>query len=271
MMLMPIGRFARASRLSVKSLRNYDESGLLPAVFVDPQSGYRYYRIEQLARADAIRSLRMVGMSLPKIAETLELDDPEPVLMSHLEALEDQRLVLEQQARELKRRIDIKEYTMSSAVSIKNTPGIRALAHRTETTFDGIFEDIPAGFGRVMAELSTADIDPAGTPFTIFHQAPDGDTTGDIAMCVPVAAGLDLDGLTAEVVDVPAGPAASIIHRGSYDNMGQSHATVNAWIHERGHRIVGPTREVYLNSPAEVDEDGILTEILVPIEDAEAV
>lgn len=62
---MPIGRFAKASRLSVKSLRNYDESGLLPAAFVDPQSGYRYYRLEQLARADAIRSLRMVDMPLP--------------------------------------------------------------------------------------------------------------------------------------------------------------------------------------------------------------
>lgn len=75
-MLMPIGKFARAARLSVKSLRNYDQSGLLPAAFVDPDSGYRYYRLEQLARADAIRSLRMVQMPLAMIAETLESDDP---------------------------------------------------------------------------------------------------------------------------------------------------------------------------------------------------
>jgi len=80
-MLMPIGRFARASRLSVKSLRNYDESGLLPAASVDPQSGYRYYRLEQLARADAIRSLRMAAMPLPQIAETLDGEDPDQVLM----------------------------------------------------------------------------------------------------------------------------------------------------------------------------------------------
>jgi len=66
---MPIGRFAKASRLSVKSLRNYDESGLLPAVHVDSQSGYRYYAVTQLARADAIRSLRTVGMPLAEIAE----------------------------------------------------------------------------------------------------------------------------------------------------------------------------------------------------------
>jgi len=41
MMLMPIGHF---SRLSVKSLRNYDTAGLLPAAFVDPASGYRRAR-----------------------------------------------------------------------------------------------------------------------------------------------------------------------------------------------------------------------------------
>ena len=40
--LLPIGRFARATRLSVKALRHYDELGLLRPAFVDPSSGYRY-------------------------------------------------------------------------------------------------------------------------------------------------------------------------------------------------------------------------------------
>ena len=48
--------------------------------------------------------------------------------------------------------------------------------------------------------------------------------------------------------------------------MGESYATVSAWIHERGHRIVGPTREVYLNSPGDVAEADLLTEILFPID-----
>ena len=168
-MLMPIGRFARASRLSVKSLRNYDERGLLPAAFVDSQSGYRYYRIEQLARADAIRSLRMVAMPLAQIAETLEVDDPESVLMSHLASLEEQRDALDQQARELQRRINTKEYVMSTTVSIKHYDEIQASAHRTPTTYRSIFDDIPAGFRQVMANLSELGVDPAGAPFTLFY------------------------------------------------------------------------------------------------------
>ena len=264
-MLMPIGRFATASRLSVKSLRNYDESGLLPAAFVDEQSGYRYYRLEQLARADAIRSLRMVNMSLPLIAQILDGDDPENVLMSHLAALEIQRDEINRMAHQLQRRIQLKEYIMSSEITVKSAPAVVVAAHRTTTTFSQIFNEIPAGFGAVMGALGVAGIDPVGVPFTLYYQAPDGDTVGDIAMCVPIASNnSSAPGL--KTIEIAAHTTASVLHSGSYDDMGESYANISTWIHERGHRIVGPAREVYLNSPAEVAEDELLTEIHFPID-----
>jgi MerR HTH family regulatory protein len=66
--LLPIGRFAKATRLSVKALRHYDELGLLRPAFVDPSSGYRYYRPAQANQAEAIRVLRSVDMPLEEIA-----------------------------------------------------------------------------------------------------------------------------------------------------------------------------------------------------------
>lgn len=69
-----------------------------------------------------------------------------------------------------------------------------------------------------------------------------------------------------ESLELPAGPTAAVLHRGSYDDMGESYAAVSRWIHERGHRIVGPQREVYLNNPADVDEADLLTEIHFPID-----
>jgi len=272
---MPIGRFAKASRLSVKSLRNYDESGLLPANHVDPQSGYRYYAITQLARADAIRSLRMVGMPLAAIAATLDGDDSEQTLMSHLETLEQQRDELNRQALELQRRINLKEYIMTTDVHVTQHPAQTVVTWRTNTTYSEIFTHIPEGFGRVMQHLTDANITPVGAPFTLFYQAPDGDTPGDIAMSVPVDAahvsstdGDDTAGIAR--IEIPAGPTASITHKGSYASMGESYATVVTWITEHGHSIVGPAREIYLNSPADVDEDGLLTEIHFPISDGEA-
>jgi len=52
--LMPIGRFSRACRLSIKALRHYDELGLLRPAFIDARSGYRYYGREQARTAIAM-------------------------------------------------------------------------------------------------------------------------------------------------------------------------------------------------------------------------
>jgi hypothetical protein len=50
MELMTSGAFARASRLSRKALRLYDELGLLCPVRVDPVSQYRSYAPAQSSR-----------------------------------------------------------------------------------------------------------------------------------------------------------------------------------------------------------------------------
>jgi PPM family protein phosphatase len=65
--LLTIGGFARAARLTPKALRLYDESGLLPPAAVDPESGYRLYEPGQLERARLIAQLRRIGMPLADI------------------------------------------------------------------------------------------------------------------------------------------------------------------------------------------------------------
>ncbi|MEV5971785.1 MerR family transcriptional regulator [Streptomyces sp. NPDC051921] len=66
-MLLTIGDFARATGLSAKSLRRYDELGLLPPARVDPYSGYRYYAEEQVDRARLVGWLRRIGMPLAEV------------------------------------------------------------------------------------------------------------------------------------------------------------------------------------------------------------
>jgi PPM family protein phosphatase len=76
MKLLTIGAFARASRLSPKALRLYDELGLLRPARVDEASGYRFYSPDQLDRARLVAWLRRVGMPLAKIAEVCDLPAP---------------------------------------------------------------------------------------------------------------------------------------------------------------------------------------------------
>jgi DNA-binding transcriptional MerR regulator len=74
--LLPIGRFARLTGLTVKALRHYDEVGLLAPAAVDPGTGYRLYAPEQRARADAILRLRRLELPLDDVAALLDTDDP---------------------------------------------------------------------------------------------------------------------------------------------------------------------------------------------------
>ena len=69
MELMTIGAFARASRLSAKALRLYDELGLLPPARVDPASGYRFYAPAQLEQARLVAWLRRLDLPLARIRE----------------------------------------------------------------------------------------------------------------------------------------------------------------------------------------------------------
>jgi DNA-binding transcriptional MerR regulator len=74
--LLSIGQFARLSGLSVGALRHYDELDLLRPADVDPFTGYRRYRVEQLETAQVIGRLRELEMPLDEIREVLAIDDP---------------------------------------------------------------------------------------------------------------------------------------------------------------------------------------------------
>ncbi|MFE4799502.1 MerR family transcriptional regulator [Streptomyces sp. NPDC056708] len=72
--LLTIGTFAKASRLSPKALRLYDELGLLTPARVDPVSGYRLYTPEQLDHARLVAWLRRLGMPLARIQHVCTLE-----------------------------------------------------------------------------------------------------------------------------------------------------------------------------------------------------
>lgn len=74
--LLSIGRFGRLAGLSVGALRHYDELDLLRPAWIDPETGYRYYRHEQLEDARLIARLRELEMPLDDVRLVLAADDP---------------------------------------------------------------------------------------------------------------------------------------------------------------------------------------------------
>lgn len=67
----PITDVARMSKVSARTLRHYDDIGLLRPARTG-RNGYRYYEQEQLIRLQQILLLRELGLALDTIAEVLD-------------------------------------------------------------------------------------------------------------------------------------------------------------------------------------------------------
>ena len=70
--MFSIGEFARLGGVSVRTLRHYDEIGLLPPATVDPETGYRGYSPAQLGRLNRIMALKELGLSLTQAKRLLD-------------------------------------------------------------------------------------------------------------------------------------------------------------------------------------------------------
>src|ERR1700731_4165068 len=105
--LIPIGRFAQITHLSVKALRIYAQEGLLQPMYVDPESGDRSYTLAQATLAARIRLLRLVEMPLEEIRAILQASDPGAVrvqLTNHQQRITN-RMIRDQQSLLLLRRV----------------------------------------------------------------------------------------------------------------------------------------------------------------------
>jgi len=67
--VLKIGEFARVNQVSIATLRHYEKSGLLKPLELDPDTGYRYYSLDQLPRLNRILALKELGFSLEQIAQ----------------------------------------------------------------------------------------------------------------------------------------------------------------------------------------------------------
>lgn len=88
---MRIGELAEASGTTTKTLRFYEETGLLPP----PErttGGYRNYTPQALARLDFIRRSRTAGLTLTQIREILDIRDAGAAPCQHVHDLLQTRL-----------------------------------------------------------------------------------------------------------------------------------------------------------------------------------
>ena len=107
--------------------------------------------------------------------------------------------------------------------------------------------------------LGDMGVDPAGPPYARYHSY--GPEEVDVEIGIPVDRPLPNVRALAEAEEgemaageLPGGPAAIIVHLGSYDGLAQTYDLLHDWIHEQG-RDEGPAPwESYVDDPTEVED-----------------
>lgn len=94
---MRIGELAEAARTTTKTLRFYEEQGLLPTAERTP-AGYRDYAPEAVSRIDFVHRGQAAGLTLAQIKQILDIRDHGQAPCGHVRDLLDIRLAdIEQQ------------------------------------------------------------------------------------------------------------------------------------------------------------------------------
>ena len=88
---MRIGELAAAAGTTTKTLRFYEDSGLLPPT-ERAANGYRDYGPEALSRLDFIHRGRAAGLTLAQIREVIEIRDTGDAPCQHVHQLLTERL-----------------------------------------------------------------------------------------------------------------------------------------------------------------------------------
>ena len=131
---LKIGEFSKMMQVTVKTLRHYEQKGLLLPDEVDEWTGYRYYSIDQMQTLQAIRDLQRLGFSLDEIKELFEDGSHTPDIQQMDEKIKETEKLLKQlKARRdqlLEWRDSRKQITKMEKFSIQSLPEIIVASHR---------------------------------------------------------------------------------------------------------------------------------------------
>src|SRR5262245_57051961 len=229
--LVTIGQFSELTRISPKALRLYASNGLLMPTRVDSDSGYRYYRAEQIPIARLIGLLRSAGMSLREIRRFLV--EPSTEQLDRYE----RRLELE-----LAERRDVLRYVRRMLeeesmfeVNVKQVPAQRYVSRTKHVRVS----DLEPFIVQTIGELAAGGID--GPPFAIFHGLVNEEDDGPVEIGVPRTTGDK---------ELPAGEVAFTTVAGddcAFPRILGAYDAIGRWLSENGREALCPPREIYVD------------------------
>jgi DNA-binding transcriptional MerR regulator len=250
-----IGTVARLAQLSVRTLRHYDDLGLLKPAWVDPRTGYRYYTPDQVLRLHRILVLRDLGVPLTEIGRLLADDVTVEQLRGILRLRQaEARSRLAAQTEQL-RRVEIRlaqleEGSMAGyEVIVKRLEPMRVVTLSEDLPgVDEISEACSRMYPRLHAALAQHRVAFDGLSLALYEDTGDEDRPLRLttALRVPAGVTIEADGLTTTEL-AAAERAATTVVRGAPDQFADAYRALHEWIDRTGDHATSFERELYID------------------------
>ncbi|WP_438445121.1 MerR family transcriptional regulator [Gorillibacterium sp. sgz5001074] len=271
--MFKIGAFAKLSGVTVKTLRHYDEIGLLKPALVDDESGYRYYSAEQLLTIRRIAGFKDQGLTLemmrPLLNGPLTQTQVKSTLLEKREILKQQIREAQQQLEEVDKRLQWIEWdakiTEEGRLSFREVKPILVAS---------VCESLPNNrLCLVLDELKqyvrTQGEETDREMIIIWHRKADcNEENSDLEVAMPITKPI-LGSRRVKIHELPGmKKAASYIHQcDPYANQCHAGEMMMAWIADQGYRRLEatPVREIYLTSDQNMYGPSRMAEMIVPV------
>lgn len=264
--MLTIGEFSKICRVSTKTLRYYDQIGLLKPGHIGSGSGYRYYEVSQLKDMLLITRLKQYQFSLPEIAAVMARNDSR-YLAGLIRAKQDelrtqmgyQEYVLRLMDRDIE-KIERCEDIMESRYVIKTTEIEPKNIYSMRKNM-GLWE-FDSAFGALCAGMERNRLKPCGPFLAVYYDEDFNPENTDIEVGVVVSADKG-----EHIRKLEPGLCCFATHVGPYDDFTSCYTALTEWIEKEGYIVSGPPFELYIKGcESNVAPSEYVTEIYFPIQ-----
>jgi DNA-binding transcriptional MerR regulator len=269
---LKIGEFARVGQVSIATLRYYDQCGLLKPDALDPDTGYRYYTLDQLARLNRILALKDLCFPLEQIAQLIEenLSMDQLRAMFALKQAQVQHMIETEQARLARiavrlRQIEQEGIMPAYEVLLKQVDPLLVASIRS---FIPIGDELCHHFETIVTYLDRQHIQHSHLAMLLLHSRYkwyDDRLAIDVETAVPLSIASLPENEQISTRTLPGGLMASTVHIGNDLSIGQAHAALNRWMKDNGYQLIDIPRQLRLQRSAHIDPGQYVTEVQFPI------
>ena len=270
-----IGEFSKIGSVSRKTLRYYDEIGLMSPAFVNQENHYRYYSDEQVYRILLISELKCYDLRLEQIKAILDSED-EHLLVHFLEQriqeLDNQmqenirlKQCIEKKVQQIQSGGKLMDKNLVLEVGAEEYAPVLAVCRKAVIEISQISDVI----GSVYEEIYKNGLKQNGPVMTFYADEEFHHEHANVEVCIPVEDSQSVQNCENVKLLAP-GMCAVCVYTGPYSKLGEAYAAVLKWIDENHYEIASAPFDCYINSPQEVKSpEEFVTKVCFPIKQKE--